>query len=233
MQFTEPTSPIYIDFNTDTSDSEFLFVISTTQSVYDSSSPSKKPGALDLRKRGREDSQNTDSSRDDGDAVRLAKKRSVRAATTQHTDNHGNNNTNNTASASSQRPDLQGSSGDHNAPSQSGAPEQLDGPEPLFMPGASQLSNADLDILRSSGLGIEHMNYEEFEAMMAAEGEEVGMSPAIGNGNKINDDTETVSRREREDFVMDSDEELLPTQPPVAEKGAKVIGFQHLSYAYC
>lgn len=51
-----------------------------------------------------------------------------------------------------------------------GAP--LEERQPLFFP-ASQLSQADQELIRDSGLGIENMNMEEFNAMMDDEGEEV------------------------------------------------------------
>jgi cell cycle checkpoint control protein RAD9A len=43
---------------------------------------------------------------------------------------------------------------------------------PLFFP-LSQLSQQDEQVIRESGLGIEHMNREELEAMLEGDGEEV------------------------------------------------------------
>jgi cell cycle checkpoint control protein RAD9A len=44
--------------------------------------------------------------------------------------------------------------------------------EPLFLP-CSQLSQAEIDVLKSTGLGIEEMNADEFADMLDGEGEEV------------------------------------------------------------
>lgn len=44
--------------------------------------------------------------------------------------------------------------------------------EPLFLP-SSQLSQADQEIIRAAGLGIEDMNMDEFNAMMDDDGEDV------------------------------------------------------------
>lgn len=188
MQFTEPASPIYIDFNTEASDSEFLFVISTTQSVYDSPAPSKRPRPINLLKRDRECDQNARNSGGSDDVARPVKKRPLSATLSRQ-----NNN------SSSQFPVTGDGPNGGDVLSVSGAPGPMVDPNPLFLPGASQLSNADLDLLRSSGLEIEHMDYEEFEAMMAAEGEEVGMSTDVGNGMVGHDDG--TSREDEEQGV--------------------------------
>ncbi|EAU91046.2 hypothetical protein CC1G_03214 [Coprinopsis cinerea okayama7 len=45
--------------------------------------------------------------------------------------------------------------------------------EPLFLPASSQLSQAEVEVLRSTGLGIENMDAEEFANMLEGDGEEV------------------------------------------------------------
>lgn len=222
MQFTGPTSPIYIVFNTDSADSEFLFIISTTQSVYDSSSASEKPRALNLLKRDRGDDQNADDAQG---TPRAAKKRLVAAASPPKTS---------TPSSQHEHPvSKEEQSNDDPAPSASRAPEEWDDPVPLFMPGASQLSNNDLDVLRSCGLGIEHMDFEEFEAMMAADGEEVGTSTAVGGGvdgkEARSDQGEDAPGKSTngdngapkgEDAEMDDEDIIWPlSQVPVSENG--------------
>ncbi|KAF8507795.1 Rad9-domain-containing protein [Hysterangium stoloniferum] len=172
LRFTQASSPIVIEFDTDSLESEYLFVISTTDSVYD---PSMQSTSANLRKRVREggdkEEQNSPSLESE---PRATKKKSQPAAF----------RTNSAAQSQvvapapiSQRAAPQDAQSQLDLGGQSlsatGAPTVR---EPLFMPGASQLSNADLDILRGSGLGIEHMDYEEFEQMMEAEGEEVGTS---------------------------------------------------------
>jgi cell cycle checkpoint control protein RAD9A len=47
--------------------------------------------------------------------------------------------------------------------------------EPLFLP-SSQMSAADEEILRSTGLGIENMDAQELADMLEGEGEEVDFS---------------------------------------------------------
>ena len=49
--------------------------------------------------------------------------------------------------------------------------------QPLFL--ASQLSTAQIEALRETGLGIEDMDAEEFAAMLDGEGEEVGVNPSL------------------------------------------------------
>jgi cell cycle checkpoint control protein RAD9A len=208
MQFAEPSSPLYIDFNTDASDSEFLFVISTTQSSYDSLSPSKRPRPINLRKRGREGRQNAENSGDGEDVVRSMKKRPLRPASPPK---DGSN---------SQNADSRDGPSDGDPPSATDARDQLGDQEPLFLQGASQLSNADLDVLRSSGLGIEHMDFQEFEAMMVADGEEVGMSTAVGN---VMDDNESMRGQQEREPGMDHDQHMWPSQVPFTEGVDKAI----------
>ena len=49
--------------------------------------------------------------------------------------------------------------------------------EPLFLP-CSQLSQAEIQVLRSTGLGIEEMNADELAEMLEGEGEEVDFPPS-------------------------------------------------------
>ena len=162
-------------------------------------------GAANLRKRDRED--------ENEGALQAIRMKSLRAAV---------NTT--FAAAPQQHPQSIDLGSASRAPAEdtasiSGAPAQLNDAEPLFMPGASQLSNADLDVLRGSGLGIEHMDYEEFEAMMEDEGEEVGMSTAVRDVQKGEGDQEW-NGADKEDVEHD---QMGPSQAPVKRRGEKVI----------
>ncbi|KAF8513940.1 Rad9-domain-containing protein [Gautieria morchelliformis] len=202
MQFTEHASPLYIKFNTDAFDAEFFFVISTTQSLYDSLSPSKRPKPINLRKRGREGGQNAENAGDGESAMWSTRKRPLRQASPPE------------GGACSQNADLRNAPSHGDLPSATGARDQLGDQEPLFLQGASQLSNADLEVLRSSGLGTEHMDFEEFEAMMAADGEEVGMSTAVEN---VKEDNEGSRGQQEWELGMDRDQHMWPSQVPVTE----------------
>ncbi|THU99152.1 hypothetical protein K435DRAFT_964605 [Dendrothele bispora CBS 962.96] len=71
--------------------------------------------------------------------------------------------------------------------------------DPLFLPSSSQLSIMDEDALRESGLGIEKMTAEEFDAMMEDEGEEV--------------DTDMRASDHFVDNQIDEVDELMALQP--------------------
>ncbi|HEV7737156.1 MAG TPA: hypothetical protein VGO47_07270, partial [Chlamydiales bacterium] len=151
----------------------YLFVISTTDTVYDSTSVSKKPRIL---KRDREGGENEESAPNSVDSSsRVMKKRPKQAAVAASSAEALQSMS---RLLPSQRVDVR-MTVDQNARITS-TEHQGEGPEPLFMPGASQLSATDLEVLRDSGLGIEHMDYDEFEAMMEADGEEIGMSTKVG-----------------------------------------------------
>ncbi|KAF8894106.1 Rad9-domain-containing protein [Infundibulicybe gibba] len=74
--------------------------------------------------------------------------------------------------------------------------------EPLFLPTSSQLSVADTDILRNSGLEIDTMDTEEFEAMVKGDGEEVTFDFTSQNNQ----------HRSSSSFELLDDVELEPTQ---------------------
>ncbi|KIJ48765.1 hypothetical protein M422DRAFT_205489 [Sphaerobolus stellatus SS14] len=199
FRFTEATEPIYIEFDTDSADSEFLFVISTTESVYDDTAVANAASSVNLRKRDREDGAEEDQTMQAESSSRVTKKKSQRAVvkTTSVEHSQAMSRQNTSQFAASRMASREGTvqqamtqdvhvqpedDFDNHQDTLSGAPEQRE--EPLFMPGASQLSNVDIEILRGAGLGIEHMDYDEFEAMMEADGEEVGMSTKIV-GNRL------------------------------------------------
>lgn len=97
---------------------------------------------------------------------------------------------------------------------------------PLFYP-LSQLSQADEEVIRASGLGIENMDRDELEAMLEGEGEEVDFDfGASQNLIKVEDgDSAMLSADDPEslELVEDSSIEFGPTQDDVG--GRKKVSF--------
>lgn len=91
---------------------------------------------------------------------------------------------------------------------------------PLFYP-LSQLSQADKEVIRASGLGIEDMNQYELEAMLEGEGEEVDFEFAASQ-NMEGGDSAMLSVDDPESFelVEDIGTELGPTQDNVGGRKA-------------
>ncbi|KAH8108884.1 Rad9-domain-containing protein [Phellopilus nigrolimitatus] len=110
---------------------------------------------------------------------------------------------------------------DHDSMGMAPEPEPFPPPsqsQPLFL--ASQLSVADMDAIRESGLGIEDMDADEFAAMLDGEGEEVSLNrlpqpPTTSNGN-ANGNSRPGSGSAQEDELeydeLDEDSEMGPTQ---------------------
>ena len=94
-------------------------------------------------------------------------------------------------------------------------PEQS---QPLFL--ASQLSRAEIEAIRESGLGIEDMDAEEFAAMLDGDGEEVSAGAVRGaqstsSAGRTDNRTESGSRSTTDEMEYDEfveDTELGPTQ---------------------
>lgn len=104
---------------------------------------------------------------------------------------------------------------------------------PLFYP-LSQLSQADKEVIRASGLGIEDMNQYELEAMFEGEGEEVDFEFTASQNltNMEGGDSAMLSVDDPESFelVEDIGTELGPTQDNV---GGRKVGFNILWRAEC
>ncbi|THH11313.1 hypothetical protein EW145_g735 [Phellinidium pouzarii] len=86
--------------------------------------------------------------------------------------------------------------------------------QPLFL--ASQLSAADVDAIRASGLGIEDMDADQFAAMLDEEGEEVnfmGPPPAVlaENSDSLNE-VGNLQKDELEYDELDDEVGMGPTQ---------------------
>lgn len=108
--------------------------------------------------------------------------------------------------------------------------------QPLFL--ASQLSAAEIETLRESGLGIENMDAEEFAAMLDGDGEEVGQADSrsvpgtsSGNGTESQLDSGATSIRDDSEYdELEEDVDMGPTQlqtakPASSEKVSTVLSF--------
>ncbi|KAK7686260.1 hypothetical protein QCA50_010480 [Cerrena zonata] len=87
---------------------------------------------------------------------------------------------------------------------------------PLFLPGSqlSQLSKADEEAIINSGLGIEDMDMDEFQAMMEGDGEEVELNSDEENAVKDKD----VRMRESSLDIFEAETQLPPTQESTGSK---------------
>ena len=177
LRFTDPAAPLFIDIEGDAT--ETLFVISTSQvqGAQNATQTNNGNSNPNLKKREREQSLSQTS--------RIKKPMKV----VQPADSEGLNVRSNSASRSgsrvpgsmpppsiipgtnfSQMPRSQGHNYNNNTSSK---PERKN--EPLFLP-SSQMSAADEELLRSTGLGIETMDEQELADMLEGEGEEVDFS---------------------------------------------------------
>ncbi|KAG1839043.1 Rad9-domain-containing protein [Suillus subalutaceus] len=100
---------------------------------------------------------------------------------------------------------------------------------PLFYP-LSQLSQADKEVIRASGLGIEDMNQDELEAMLEGEGEEVDFEFVASQNLTNMEDRDSVMLSADDDpesfeLVEGIGTELGPTQDDV---GGRKKAFQPL-----
>ncbi|KZV74506.1 hypothetical protein PENSPDRAFT_625733 [Peniophora sp. CONT] len=200
LHFTEPAAPLFIDAECDTFPVESLFVISTSQPPGGAPQVSQsQSSASSSRKRPREP---------DSSAGRPHERRRPQKVV-ERTD---------AASLARQMRDKQSmpppslpfirANGDSQPPPQR---------EPLFLP-SSQLSQADEQALRDSGLG--DMNADEFNAMFDDEGVEVGggmpdddfMMPPPSFGAQPN------GQANRDSFELV--DELGPTQDDVSQNSA-------------
>ncbi|KAJ7703243.1 Rad9-domain-containing protein [Mycena rosella] len=166
LRFTDPAAPLFIDVEGDNADT--LFVISTSQ-VPGAPVPSQAP--TNPKKREREETPR--------DFARIKKPMKVvqrtDAASLAESERASRSQSTSRTAASMPPPPV---------PSRSLHPQHEEMPdvqltpvpsrkrEPLFLPMSSQLSAADEQILRDTGLGIEDMNAEELEMMLEGDGEE-------------------------------------------------------------
>ncbi|KAL0577028.1 hypothetical protein V5O48_004962 [Marasmius crinis-equi] len=198
LRFTTPAAPLFIDIEGD--NFETLFVISTSQ-VQVSTSQQSRETPQPVKKRLREETPGDISGRF---------KKPMKAV--QSTDRASMIRDDISLRSSVPPPSLP--PGIHREPSrpptsgsrlvpQAGATGPIPQPrDPLFLPSASQLTIKDENALRESGLGIENMTVDEFNAMMADDGED---------DIKLSRNTPPPAEAESLDLIED-DFGLAPTQ---------------------
>ena len=155
LRFTDPAAPLFIDIESDNSDS--LFVISTSQ-VHGAISGAPTHHQLsNNRKRERQDS-----------PTEVRNKKPMKAVQVLDRVPHPSHSLPRATPVVIHRSDQEASSSRVLPHSDRGTSR-----EPLFLPASSQLSVAHEEAIRSSGLGIEHMDVDELAQMLDGEGEEV------------------------------------------------------------
>lgn len=209
LRFTDPAAPLFIDVEGD--NSETLFVISTSQ-VHGAitGAPSQTSGA---KKREREET-----------PLELKNKKPMKAV--QRVDQR----TPSIARSPGPIPpshNLSAGPSQRNASYDAMPPPAFIPPhaslreeasrEPLFLPpSSSQLSAADEDVLRSTGLGIESMDAEQLADLLEGEGEEVAFDFASQDPNhhKFSERPRNSGQGHRPDsFELEEDgAEIPPTQ---------------------
>lgn len=189
LRFTDPAAPLFIDVEGDNSDT--LFVISTSQ-VPGAPVPSQVPS--NPRKREREETPR--------DFARIKKsmkavQRTDAASLAQADRASRSQSTSRTAGSMPPPPVPQRSypSPHEEMPNAQMTPVSSRNREPLFLPMSSQLSAADEQIIRETGLGIENMNAEELEMMLEGDGEEV----TFDMGSQISAKKEDMDTRQTEE----------------------------------
>ncbi|KAJ7680277.1 Rad9-domain-containing protein [Mycena polygramma] len=172
LRFTDPAAPLFIDVEGDNADT--LFVISTSQVP---GAPMPSQVSTNAKKREREETPR--------DFARIKKpmkavQRTDAASLAQADRASRSQSMSRTAGSMPPPPVPQRSFQSQHE--ETFAAQMTPGPsrvqEPLFLPSSqppsSQLSAADEQIIRDTGLGIEDMNAEELAMMLEGDGEEVG-----------------------------------------------------------
>ncbi|KAJ7783085.1 Rad9-domain-containing protein [Mycena metata] len=200
IRFTDPAAPLFIDVEGDNADT--LFVISTSQVP---GAPMPSQVSTNPKKREREETPR--------DFARIKKPMKAVQATdavsfAQADRSARSQSTSRTAASSMPPPPVPDrsfrSQNDETFEAQmTPVPSRVR--EPLFLPASSQplsqLSAADEQIIRDTGLGIEDMDADELAMMLEGEGEEV----AFDTGSQ-------VSTRPKVETEDDVDMEFEPTQ---------------------
>ncbi|KAJ7188321.1 Rad9-domain-containing protein [Mycena filopes] len=178
VRFTDPAAPLFIDVEGDNADT--LFVISTSQ-VPGAPIPSQIP--TNPKKREREETPR--------DFARFKKPmkavQATDAASFAQADRSARSQSTSRTAGSMPPPPVP----DRSFRSQheetvhaemTPVPSRVR--EPLFLPASSQLSAADEQVIRDTGLGIEDMDAEEFAMMLEGEGEEVVFTGSQADSTK-------------------------------------------------
>lgn len=214
FRFTDPAAPLFIDVEGDNVDT--LFIISTSQVQGGTlGSQGTSSQAVNMRKRERD--------RSESEAPRLKKPLKVVQEVDPEMDRHHSNYSRGTSRIPGSMPPpptVPNRSTFHAIASQ-GPPHvpmsRRENPrqdEPLFLP-SSQLSVTGLEILRSTGLGIENMSAAEITEMLEGEGEEVDfshVSQPLLNINQSQDLENMPMQLDGADSLEIIDDELAATQ---------------------
>jgi len=175
FRFTDPAAPLFIDVEGDNVDT--LFIISTSQVQGGTlGSQGTSSQVVNTRKRERD--------RSESETPRLKKPLKVVQEVDSEMGRHHSNYSRGTSRIPGSMPPpstIPNRSTFHAIASQGltyGSMSRSENPrqdEPLFLP-SSQLSVTALEVIRSTGLGIENMNAAEIAEMLEGEGEEVDFS---------------------------------------------------------
>lgn len=242
LRFTEPAAPLFVDVEEDSSES--LFVVSTSQvpgapaggnganSTQQSRGTTASGSSSQIRKRVREES--PERNRNMAPRTPASERRRPPMKAVQRTDaaEFARQQQHQHQSQTSQlsrapygsmpppsivpRQQSQHSNGFQYSQAMNGSQVEQER-EPLFLP-SSQMSQADAEALRASGLDVDNMDADEFLAMMEEEGEEVGvtleealLAPRDGGGGAGVKGSDSGSETEPESDLEMLDE-LGPTQ---------------------
>ncbi|KAG6902745.1 hypothetical protein C0995_011893 [Termitomyces sp. Mi166 len=175
LRFTDPAAPLFMDIEGDSS--EGLFVISTSQ-VHGAvtGTPSQHYVPPNAKKREREETPLDLKSKKPMKAVHPV---DPRALSVPPSVSRSASHASPTSQVTTTNPPPQGS--DTQPFAQSEVPGEL-----LFLPSSFQLSDADKEILRATGLGIETMDANELAELLDGEGEEVAFDFASQDPNYHN-----------------------------------------------
>ncbi|KAJ6609871.1 Rad9-domain-containing protein [Mycena sp. CBHHK59/15] len=200
LRFTDPAAPLFIDVEGDNCD--ILFVISTSQ-VPGAPNPSQPPSNPKKRERD-ETPRNFARVKKPMKVVQRADAASLAQADRASRSQSRNPGSMPPPSVPSRS--FSYSHGESRDPQMTLAPSRAR--EPLFLP-ASQLSAADEEIIRNTGLGIENMNAEELEMMLEGDGEEVGLDMDCQTQKQ---DIDIMMADGPDEFELVDDMELAATQ---------------------
>jgi len=238
LRFTDPSAPLFIDVQGDEVDT--LCVISTSQ-IHGIPAPAP-PQAINGRKRPHNSNGEYDQSDQRSETSRA--RRPMRAA--QRTSTPCSSAPRTQSDARSMPPPSflpphvspvdYGRAARADYLEGSGLEDTSYGREqsPLFYP-LSQMSATEAEQVRASGLGIENMDFNEFNDMLEGDGEEVGIDfrgsqmadtneyEGVSNGAVQNNPSHD---RDRESLEIIEDVEIGPTQGSDGTNGKK--GFQPL-----
>lgn len=236
MKFTDPAAPLFINIESDSI--EGLFVVSTSHAPGASTAgrgTSQARSTTDAsvsqtRKRAREDDQDSRENRvpERRRPMKVVERTDTAGLAKAMGEMRSSDRAQSRASGSMPPPSMPpppssipplpsmprwSQESHYQAPSQWSQPSgsQRKG-EPLFLP-SSQMSAADEEALRASGLGIDGMDADEFHAMMEDEGEEVEFDDRrVLPPESLNGDDEVENGGFDHDSVSLKSDEIGPTQ---------------------